>query len=74
MTISAEYNQNDEKKDECGKYIYRERRFGSMKRSFNVSDGINEDGITAEFKDGVLTLNLPKVEEAKHETHTIAIL
>ena len=36
-----------------------ERRFGRMQRSFNIS-GVNESGISAEFTDGVLKLNLPK--------------
>ncbi|HIS85484.1 MAG TPA: Hsp20 family protein, partial [Candidatus Faecivicinus avistercoris] len=35
------------------------RRYGRSSRSFNL-DGIEENGITAEFKDGVLKLTLPK--------------
>ena len=73
LTISAEYHESNEQKDEADKYVYRERRFGSMSRSFNV-EGIREDDITAEFKDGVLRLNLPKCEPAaKPEAHTIEI-
>jgi len=73
LTISANYDENNEKKDEDTKYVYRERRCGSMSRSFNV-EGIREQDITASFKDGVLTLNLPKVAEAeKPETHAIEI-
>ncbi len=73
LTISAEYNQSEEAKNEENKYVYRERRFGSMSRSFNV-EGIREDDITAEFRDGVLRLDLPKQEnEQKPQTHTIAI-
>ena len=73
LTISANYDENNEKKDEESKYVYRERRCGSMSRSFNV-EGIREEDITASFKDGVLTLNLPKVAEAeKPETHAIEI-
>lgn len=60
MTISAELNQTrEENKDN---YVYRERRYGSMQRSFNL-EGIQEDNITAEYKDGVLRLNLPKVAD-----------
>ena len=73
LTISAEYNESNEQKDEADKYVYRERRYGSMSRSFNV-EGIREDGISAEFRDGVLRLNLPKCEPApKPEAHTIEI-
>lgn len=73
LTISANYDQNTEKKDDEDKYIFRERRFGSMRRAFNV-EGIREEDITAAFKDGVLTLTLPKqAEPEKPETHTIEI-
>ena len=73
MTISANYNQEKEEKGEDERYVYRERRCGSMSRAFNV-EGIREADITASFKDGVLTLSLPK-EEAKAlpEAKTIAI-
>ena len=61
LTISAGYNQEKEEKDENERYVYRERRCGSVSRSFNV-EGIREEDITARFKDGVLTLQLPKQE------------
>ena len=61
LTISADYDEKKEEKGEDDKYVYRERRCGSMRRSFNV-EGIREDDITAEFKDGVLKLTLPKQE------------
>lgn len=73
LTISANYDENTEQKDEAAKYVYRERRCGSMSRSFDV-EGIQEDGITAAFRDGVLTLDLPKrAPEQKSEAHTIEI-
>ena len=62
LSLCAEYNQETGEKDENDRYVYRERRCGSMRRAFNV-EGIREDGITAEFKDGVLRLTLPKEEE-----------
>lgn len=73
LTISAEYNQEKEEKGEDEKYVYRERRCGSMSRAFNV-EGIREDEISAEFKDGVLKLTLPKQEaKALPEAHAIEI-
>ena len=73
LTISAEYNETSEQKQDEDKYVYRERRCGSMSRSFNV-EGIREQDITAEFRDGVLTLQLPKCEPApKPEVHAIEI-
>ena len=73
LTISADYDEHTEQNDEDSKYVYRERRCGSMRRAFNV-EGIREDGITARFQDGVLTLELPKcAPEEKPEAHTIEI-
>ncbi len=63
LTISANYDQQKEEKDEEERYVYRERRCGSVSRAFNV-EGIREEDISAEFRDGVLKLNLPK-QEAK---------
>ena len=73
LTISADYDEKKEEKGEDDKYVYRERRCGSMRRSFNV-EGIREDDITAEFKDGVLKLTLPKQEtKALPEARAIQI-
>lgn len=73
LTISADYDASSETKDEEDKYVYRERRCGSMSRAFNV-EGIKEEEITAAFRDGVLRLTLPKREPAqKQEAHSIAI-
>ncbi len=73
LTISANYDESNDARDDSDKYVYRERRCGSMSRSFNV-EGVKEEDITAAFKDGVLTLNLPKREEQPAPaTHTIAI-
>ena len=47
---------------ECG---LQEFRTGDFVRTFEVSEGIDASGISAELKDGVLTLRLPKAEERK---------
>ena len=57
LTISAEHT--DEQKAGKGNYIRRERRFGSFSRSFDIS-GIDEAGITAAYRNGILELGLPK--------------
>ena len=57
LTISAE--RKAETKDEKENYVKRERVYGSFTRCFDVS-GINVDGIEAAYKDGVLTVTLPK--------------
>ena len=71
LTISADVN--NEKKEEKKNYVYSERRCGHVERSFNL-DGIDENGIKADYDKGVLTINLPKLhEEPKPEGKKIAI-
>ena len=72
LTISAQHKEEKEDKDEKGQYIRRERRYGSFSRSFDVS-GIDEGGITAAYKNGILELTLPKVKPAVPEAKRIAI-
>ena len=50
---------------EGANYLSREYDVGDFYRSFQVSETINPNGITAEYKDGVLTLHLAKAEAAK---------
>ena len=72
LTISTEVNEENKQEDN-GRYIYRERRYGRASRSFNL-DGIRDEAITAEFKDGVLRLNLPKeTEPERANSRTIEI-
>lgn len=59
LTISAEHKDSKEEKDDEGKYIRRERTFGSYKRSFDISD-VDTDNISAEYKNGILEIGLPK--------------
>lgn len=59
LTLSAKHETNTEDKDEKGKYIRRERSFGSYKRSFDLT-GVDAQNIDAEYTNGILTLTLPK--------------
>lgn len=61
LSIRAERKNENEKKDENGGYVYRERSFGSYSRSFDIS-GVDADKIKADYQDGVLQLTLPKRE------------
>jgi HSP20 family molecular chaperone IbpA len=45
--------------------LYTEYNVGNYARSFQLSSKIQQDGISAELKDGVMTLVLPKAEKAK---------
>ena len=75
LTINAQSNSSNDEKDEDGNYIRRERYTGSCSRSFYVGDAVTQDDIHAAFKDGVLSLNIPKKEAIpeKEETKYIAI-
>jgi len=46
-------------------YLRVERAYGSFSRSFSMANTVNADGIKADYQNGVLTLNIPKREEAK---------
>jgi HSP20 family protein len=46
-------------------YLRVERAYGSFSRSFSLANTVNADGIKADYQNGVLTLNIPKREEAK---------
>lgn len=69
LTISGERREerNEEQGGEEGqqRWLIRERRFGRFERSVRLPSVINADQAKAEFKDGVLTITLPKAEEAK---------
>ncbi|MCH8033612.1 MAG: Hsp20/alpha crystallin family protein [Bacteroidetes bacterium] len=63
LSISGERVQEKEVKD---KKIHRiERSYGKYYRSFNIPKEIKDDKIKAEFKDGQLTITIPKADEVK---------
>ena len=61
LTINAKVNNEDNEK-KSGKYIRKERYYGECSRSFYVGDDVKPENITANFKNGILTLEVPKVE------------
>ena len=63
LTLSGQKQRSEETKEEG--YYRSERAFGSFSRSFSLPSTVDVSKITAEFNDGVLTLTLPKAEEAK---------
>lgn len=68
LTITASRNETKEEKDAKGNCIRKERYTGTCNRSFYVGEQITQDDIHAAFKDGVLSLqvpkDMPKVEDA----------
>ncbi len=72
LTISASKNEDSGEKDENGKYIRRERYFGSCSRSFYVGSAVTQEEVRARFEDGILKVTVPKklakpeVEESRY--------
>lgn len=63
LTIQGERKHESEEKGK--KYHRVERSYGSFVRSFSLPDLVDEEKVKADFKDGVLNLQLPKSEKAK---------
>lgn len=65
LVISNEKEEEQETKED--NYTRREFGYSSFKRSFSLPETVNEEEIKAEYKDGILSLHLPKREEAKQK-------
>jgi len=63
LTIRGE--RKFEKKVNEENYLRVERAYGSFARSFALANSVNSDAIKADYQNGVLTLTIPKKEEAK---------
>ena len=74
LTISAKHEESDDKKDDNGNYIRRERKVGSCVRSFYVGSAVKEEDIKAAYENGILKLSVPKdKEEAVEDKKLIRI-
>ena len=72
LTLSAKREESNDQQDNEGNYIRRERSYGQMSRSFYIT-GIDKANATADFKDGVLKVQLPKLQEQVPTSHQIPI-
>lgn len=70
LTVSAVNMQNAD--EERGSYVRQERQFGRVSRSYRM-DGIDEEKITAEYRDGILRLTLPKSFDSNDNRRRIDI-
>ncbi len=69
LTFKGERVSDEEVKKED--FFRRERAFGKFERAFSVPGSVEIDNIIAEFKDGVLKIDIPKPEERKPKQVTI---
>ncbi|WP_342225286.1 Hsp20/alpha crystallin family protein [Rickettsia endosymbiont of Urophora cardui] len=63
LTIEGQKEQSTEKKDY--NYHMQERYYGSFYRSISLPSNIDEEHIEAQFKDGILSIKIPKKEQSK---------
>ena len=69
LEISAKVEKEDNSEEE-EKFVRQERFYGECSRSFYVGEDITEDDINAEFKNGILKIEVPKKEEQRREKET----
>ncbi len=69
MTLSGERTYDNEIKEE--NYYRKERSYGRFQRAFRLPSDVDLDKIKAEFKDGVLQVEVPKPEQTKAKEVTI---
>lgn len=67
LIVSAKFDYNNEDKEK-NNYIRRERHYGNCSRSYYLGEDVTEEDIKAKLQDGVLTLNVKKVDPKVKET------
>lgn len=67
LIVSAKFDYNNEDKEK-NNYIRRERHCGNCSRSYYLGEDVTEEDIKAKLQDGVLTLNVKKVDPKAKET------
>ena len=65
LSISTETKEDNERKEE--NYTRREFGYSSFKRTFTLPESVNADKINASYNEGILSILLPKKEEAKQK-------
>ena len=71
LTLSGERKSNQVSKDEG---VYRsERYFGRFQRTVDLPTNVQEDKVKAEYRDGILSITLPKIEEAKPKQISVSV-
>lgn len=71
LTIDGEKQFQKENEDEKSHRI--ERTYGCFRRSFSLPELVNEDAVVAKFKEGILSLMIPKAQEQKRKSIAIQV-
>ena len=72
-TLEITGERSFDTKDDNGSFHRRERDYGSFHRSFSLPDTVLEEKISASFKDGILSVEVPKAEEVKTKGYEVKI-
>ena len=73
QVLTVKGQKTFERKEEGRTYYFSERSYGAFQRSFRLPVDANIDGITADHKDGVLTIRVPKTAKKRAEGSKIKI-
>jgi HSP20 family protein len=72
-TLTIEGKKDESPEDAEQDHFVSERRYGDFHRTFRVPDGVDADKIEASFKNGVLSVTLPKTAEARRKQKKVEI-
>lgn len=72
-TLMIKGEKQEEKEEREKEYYFSERRYGSFQRAFRVPDDVDAEKIDARFKNGILTVILPKSPAAKQNEKRISV-
>ena len=73
LTITGKVEEEKVEDDKKRKYYYREMSNESFSRTISLPTTIKSDSVNAEFKNGILKITMPKVEEAKPKKISISV-
>ena len=71
--ITVRGEKKDEREEEKKGYYLSERSYGSFHRTIPIPPGVDADKAEARFRKGVLTITLPKTDDAKSKTRRIEV-
>lgn len=69
LTVSGEHQESEEEKE--GRFVRRERRYGSFSRSIALPKGVTADQVEATQHDGVIEVSFPKPQKEERKAVTI---
>jgi HSP20 family protein len=73
LTITGNAETEKQEEDKQRKYYYREMHNESFTRSISLPTSVKTDAVKAEFKNGILHIKMPKIEEAKPKKISINV-